>query len=268
MPHRARRLCRGECWRAAAASGCPLIASLQFLGYAKELLGTSNDLGLGQPTPIRPLSEALGSSPLYYLINETTPSAASFDGRAVVDALRSTLSTEQQGQLIEYTSDAELGFACPQSFAGRSDCFAAFSVDAITLQDSRPAVNYTLRFNGAGLTVVRAPDNDGDYERTGLPLQNALDRAIMQVSLGLSDAQLADIPVPLEQPFSRQTNAEEDEDKRLQFLSGMRESAGWAVRARADPAAQHPFLCWRLAFSSSACRITCRRASRASAVAA
>ena len=58
-------------------------------------------------------------------------------------------------------------------------------------------------------------------ERYILPVQLALDRAILQLSANLSFAQASALLDPLEQPFTRQNNAQQDESKRISLLRGI-----------------------------------------------
>ncbi|SJX63695.1 related to ATP-binding cassette, sub-family A [Sporisorium reilianum f. sp. reilianum] len=190
------------------------IAYYVFLGEAKNFFNTTNDLGLGQPAPVRLLSESLNSKPFYWLDKSASAAGSKFSAQQIIDVVLDGLQPGQRSLVRKVANDEELGFACPQAFNGLSPCFGAISFSNITAQGS---VSYTLR-QDPGLNRVKVSTNTGDAEIRTFPMQFAIDSAILQLN-GATASFYAQ--PPLEQPYSLQTNAEQSESQRRGFLGGV-----------------------------------------------
>ena len=201
------------------------IAYYIFLGEAKNFLITSNDLGLGDAVSVRPLADTL-SSPLYWLQNTNTSTqgaAAPFGAAEVMDVIISAMPADKQSLIRRVESDIDLGLACPQAFNGLSSCFGAVEFTNFTSAGQNLAnVAYNLRFD-PGLDRVEVSTNTGDAEKRILPLQWAVDSAIIQLNGGRSfaEAQQPD-GLPRERPFTEETNEEQSERQRTGFLDSVR----------------------------------------------
>ncbi|SAM83294.1 related to ATP-binding cassette, sub-family A [Ustilago bromivora] len=189
------------------------IAYYIFLGYAKNFFNTTNDLGLGQPVPIRRLSDGL-TNPIYWLDSSTSTVQSRFSSQQIMDIVLDGLQPSQRSLVRRVSDGTELGLACPQAFNGLSSCFGAVEFSDITEQGS---VTYTLRLD-PGLNRVRVSTNKSDAETRTLPLQFAIDAAILQLD-GAPAASYSQ--PPLQQPYSNQTNAEQAESQRRGFLGGV-----------------------------------------------
>lgn len=189
------------------------IAYYVFLGEAKNFFNTTNDLGLGQPVPVRRLSDGL-RNPIYWLDSRTQTADSRFSAQQVIDVVLDSLRPEQRSLVRRVDSDSDLGLACPQAFNGLSSCFGAVEFSNISAQGS---VAYTLRLD-PGLNRVKVSTNSGDAERRTLPLQFAIDAAILQLNGAPASAYAQP---PLEQPYSQQTNAQQAESQRRGFLGGV-----------------------------------------------
>ncbi|SNX85939.1 related to ATP-binding cassette, sub-family A [Melanopsichium pennsylvanicum] len=189
------------------------IAYYIFLGEAKNFFNTTNDLGLGQPATIRRLANDL-HNPVYWLDTRTSTTASRFSAQQIFDLVLEGLEPNQHSLIRQVQNEEELGLACPQAFNGLSSCFGAVEISDITAAGS---VVYTLRFD-PGLNRVKVSTNSGDAETRTLPLQFAVDSAILQ--LNGAPASTYD-QVPLEQPYTIQTNAEQAESQRRGFLGGV-----------------------------------------------
>jgi ATP-binding cassette subfamily A (ABC1) protein 3 len=165
-----------------------------------------------------------GATPLYWA------SAPGLDTRAnpaltpaaIVAQLTAGFSPAQRAGVVQVGDPGDIAGKCPQNFNGFSECFAAVVFNAFPLSaglngtsaggasrtnTTSPApgpanaVNYTLRADG-GLYHIDVRGRS-DYERRVLPLQRALDGAITRLAANAS------VPVPLEWPFTRETNAQQ-----------------------------------------------------------
>ncbi|CDW98767.1 hypothetical protein, partial [Sporisorium scitamineum] len=132
----------------------------------------------------------------------------------IIDVVLDGLQPGQRSLVRQAANDEELGFACPQSFNGLSPCFGAISFSNITAQGS---VSYVLR-QDPGLTRVKVSSNRGDAETRTFPMQFAIDSAILQLN-GATSSFYAQ--TPLEQPYTLQTNAQQSESQRRDFLGGV-----------------------------------------------
>ncbi|KAJ1022457.1 hypothetical protein NDA16_003446 [Ustilago loliicola] len=189
------------------------IAYYVFLGEAKNFFNTTNDLGLGEPAPIRRFSDDL-TKPIYWLDSSTSTTQSRFSSRQIMDVVLDGLQPSQRSLVRQVRDGQELGLACPQAFNGLSSCFGAVEFSDITEQGS---VTYTLRLD-PGLNRVRVSTNRGDAETRTLPLQFAIDAAILQLNGAPTESYSQP---PLEQPYSIQTNAEQAESQRRGFLGGV-----------------------------------------------
>ncbi len=135
------------------------IAYYVFLGEAKNFFNTTNDLGLGQPVPVRRLSDGL-RNPIYWLDSRTQTADSRFSAQQVIDVVLDSLRPEQRSLVRRVDSDSDLGLACPQAFNGLSSCFGAVEFSNISAQGS---VAYTLRLD-PGLNRVKVSTNSGDAE--------------------------------------------------------------------------------------------------------
>jgi ATP-binding cassette, subfamily A (ABC1), member 3 len=102
--------------------------------------------------------------------------------------------------------------SCQQNFNGFSECWASVIFDDIT---GFTGVNYTIRAD-AGLRYIDVFGHTSDVEQRVLPLQWALDSAI--ISLKTGDA----VATPQSLPFTEETNADQAKNFRLSYISGIK----------------------------------------------
>ncbi len=210
------------------------VAYYAFLVYTQSFLTTSNDLGLGTPAPIKSLAESfsLRSGPFYWIDSTSTSDAgagAGADGvtpAAIIERFAEQLELSQRSRIQQIATPRDLAFACPQTFVGLSPCFGAVQFNSLQSASGSSTgglrANYTLRFD-PGLITVRVSTHSSDVEKYHLPVQLALDRSLLSVTRGISFEQAAQLLDPLEQPFTRSTNAEQNEQKRISLLQGINE---------------------------------------------
>jgi ATP-binding cassette subfamily A (ABC1) protein 3 len=79
-------------------------------------------------------------------------------------------------------------------------------------------VNYTIRAD-TGLSYINVEKHTGDLELRVLPLQWALDEAIITLSRGSNGS----FNSPQEWPFTRSTNEEQTRNIRLAYVTAIRE---------------------------------------------
>ncbi|KAG1886233.1 hypothetical protein F4604DRAFT_1675882 [Suillus subluteus] len=119
-------------------------------------------------------------------------------------------------QVMQVATPADIPTQCPQNFDLTSQCFAgiAFNYLPMNATDTTP-INYTISAD-AGLVYVNVISHTSDFETRILPLQWALDQAIIELRSG------QEVLTPMEWPYSQETNQEQATAMRLSFIRGIR----------------------------------------------
>ncbi|QRV97372.1 ABC transporter [Ceratobasidium sp. AG-Ba] len=182
-----------------------------FFGYASEFLSRPNNLGFGSAVPIVSLADTWKTDTIYYVdATGANPSRVPSFISTLVSS--SNLSPGQQSRLKPLESRDAIQRACPSNFNLVSECFAVLVFDYLPSgrDDSRP-MNYTMRIDG-GRTAVDVEKHTSDFERVTLPVQWAVDKAVMQL-LGATN-----VPTPREWPYTQESNEEAKLNRRLSYL--------------------------------------------------
>ncbi|KAF8079136.1 hypothetical protein FPV67DRAFT_1467643 [Lyophyllum atratum] len=187
-----------------------------FLAVAQIFLNKPNKFGIGEPISVFSLQEQFdGGSTLIW--------ADGTDGRSIpsptdiMNHITASFTHAQLNAVKKVGSPADIPFACPQNFNFLSECFAAIAFNDIPANTSTgKPVNYTIRAD-AGLAFIDVPGHTSDFEKRVLPLQWAIDQAIIQLKTGVK------LPTPLEWPYTKESNEEQSERIRLSYVRGIRE---------------------------------------------
>jgi len=107
---------------------------------------------------------------------------------------------------------ADVPMSCQENFSGFSECWAAVIFSDI---NGFTGVNYTIRAD-AGLRYINVFSHSSDVEQRVLPLQWALDSAIISLRTG------DDVAPPQSLPFTKTTNADQSKNIRLSYISGIK----------------------------------------------
>ncbi|CAG7851662.1 ABC transporter A family member 6 AltName: Full=ABC transporter ABCA.6 [Serendipita indica DSM 11827] len=181
-----------------------------FLATAQFFLIKPNNLGVGQPQSIVSLESAFKSGYNFYWVDATNGSATP-SPRDIMDRVTANFSPWQKSLVHQLDSPQDIDPQCQQNFNGFSECFAAVIFDDIT---GFSGVNYTIRAD-AGLRYVNVDKHNSDVELRVLPLQWALDSAIIQLRAGRF------VQPPQELPFTQRTNKEQTEFIRKVYIGGI-----------------------------------------------
>lgn len=171
---------------------------------------------MGNPTSILSLRTQFdGSSPLIWA--DGTDGTSSPSPTAVMAHITASFSSKQLSGVRKVASPSDIPSQCPQNFNLLSECFAAVAFNDIPANGSaaRP-VNYTIRAD-AGLGHIDVIKHTSDFELRILPLQWAIDQAIVELKTGIQ------LPTPLEWPYTQETNGEQQTAIRLSFVRGVRQ---------------------------------------------
>ncbi|KAF9004918.1 P-loop containing nucleoside triphosphate hydrolase protein [Hymenopellis radicata] len=156
-----------------------------FLAVAQIFLSKPNNNGIGNSIPI-------------------------YDLQRTFDAGTTLIGLMEQAAQLE--SPEDIPSACPQNFNLFSECFAAIAFNSIS---ALGPINYTIRAD-AGIAHIDVVKHTSDFELRILPLQWAIDKAIIELRTG------EEVQTPIQWPFTQVTNAEQDRDIRLSYIRGLR----------------------------------------------
>ncbi|THH18622.1 hypothetical protein EW146_g2403 [Bondarzewia mesenterica] len=187
-----------------------------FLAVAQVFLNRPNSYGVGSFIPVYNLSQTFDGSLTLVWADGTNGTTGFVTPDDIMSHITRGFSAKQLRAIKKVDSPDDIAAACPQNFNLYSECYAAVAFDFIPpLNNSQSlSVNYTLRGDG-GLYHVDVKRHRGDFELRILPLQWAVDQAIIELRTGRQTT------TPLEWPFTQMTNEEEDRDIRLSYINGI-----------------------------------------------
>lgn len=186
-----------------------------FLAVAQLFLTKPSNFGIGSPISVFSLTEVL--EPDFALLwadgtdGTSVPSPAS-----IIARITQNFTTSQSAAVRQLDSPDDIPAACPQNFNLFSECFAAIAFYDIPANGSATnPINYTIRAD-AGLAHIDVVKHSSDFEKRILPLQWAIDQAIIELHTGER------VPTPFQWPFTQETNEERDTRTRLSYIRGLR----------------------------------------------
>ncbi|KAJ7157322.1 hypothetical protein C8R46DRAFT_1040351 [Mycena filopes] len=191
-----------------------------FLAVAKKFLLKPNNYGIGSPIPVYSLQQQFHDAGTLVWADATDGSSQPSPADIMARITRG-FSDTQLGAVKKASSATQLPFECPQNFNGFSECYAGvvfydIPANSTSTNPLTSAVNYTILAD-SGLFHIDVVRHSSDFEMRVLPLQWAVDQAIIELRTGVT------VPTPLEWPFTNETNEEQDKRTRLSFIRGIRE---------------------------------------------
>ncbi|KAJ7508422.1 hypothetical protein B0H11DRAFT_2304369 [Mycena galericulata] len=184
-----------------------------FLAVAKDFLLKPNNYGIGNPIPVFSLQQQFQDAGTLVWADATDGNSQP-SPTEIMARITNGFSDSQLGAVKKASSGAQLPFECPQNFNGFSECYAA--VIFYDIPPSPEPVNYTILAD-SGLFHIDVVRHKSDFETRVLPLQWAVDQAIIELRTGVT------VATPLEWPFTNETNEEQSTRTRLSFVRGIRE---------------------------------------------
>jgi ATP-binding cassette, subfamily A (ABC1), member 3 len=180
------------------------IAFLVLLLNIKNLILGNGGYGVGSPSPVLSLADAMaGSNKLVFV----QPPGLGADVASVVDQITGPLDGKQ---IVYLTDPNDLLTTCRQSLHGNSDCFAAvvFNDSPMSIGGNSKGVwSYTLHADNTknGFTF-HVNQHNNDQDTTFLPLQVALENAMTNSTV-----------IPNTYMFTTISQAQEEINKREQY---------------------------------------------------
>ncbi|KAJ3722293.1 P-loop containing nucleoside triphosphate hydrolase protein [Lentinula raphanica] len=186
-----------------------------FLAVAQLFLIKPNNYGIGNPIPVYRLQDRFdGSISLVWADGTNSSSTGGITPTDIISHISTNFSTTQRNAIRKVASPSDIPSECPQNFNLFSECFAAVAFFDLPSPGSG-SINYTILADG-GLVHIDVVKHTSDFEERILPLQWAIDQAIVELQTGVQ------LPTPLEWPFSQETNEEQSTDIRLSYIRGLR----------------------------------------------
>ncbi|KAI0076833.1 P-loop containing nucleoside triphosphate hydrolase protein [Panus rudis PR-1116 ss-1] len=186
-----------------------------FLAVAQLFLNKPNNYGLGTAVPVKELKDVFDGS-ITLIWADGTNGTSTPAPQDIMNHITSGFTDRQLSAVKKVDSPDAIPAVCPQNFNLFSECFAAVAFNSFPSNASDPQpINYTIRADG-GLFHIDVTRHTSDYEERILPLQWAVDQAIIELRTG------AQVPIPLEWPFTQETNDEQFTDIRLSYIRGLR----------------------------------------------
>ena len=155
---------------------------IAFLSYARNLFIPPSEYGIGTSTPIRTLAQGLqgatGARNTVAFVNN------GFTGGAIDQVIDDLVrQVEAAGRTpVRLDRDTKLLDTCPSTLRGSSTCYGAVVFAGSPTEGAGDIWNYTIRADGAFGSKVIAANSDNEVQIYLLPLQRAVDAAIVRVS--------------------------------------------------------------------------------------
>lgn len=188
--------------------------------YARYLFIPPSVYGIGDPTPVRGLSQALdlvsGGRDKLVFVN------SGFSGGAIESVIDRVINETGAfaGKVEILSQEDDLLTTCRNSIRGTSTCIAGAVFFSSPSEGADGRWNYSIRADGGLATKIVTDSSKNDVEIYLLPLQHAIDRAISQVESGNG----GDTSIPAtvdEYPYTSMTKEERQRDIRTRYMGGI-----------------------------------------------
>lgn len=220
-----------------------------FLAYARNLFIPPSKFGIGDPSPVRSLGNALraatgGRDRVAFVNNEHTGG----DIEKVINLVAGGVRAE--GRIVEILSTEEqLLSTCRNTLRGNSRCYGAAVFYASPSEGPGNMWNYSLRADGGLGFKILVKSEANDVQVYPLPLQHAIDFAIASSNQTINQSAL---PSQVNEfPFTDKNQKEREDNLRTRFMGGQ-----YSWNSNAQPTStdliKQSLIFWRLpTFSAS-----------------
>ncbi|KAJ7881460.1 hypothetical protein B0H13DRAFT_2049321, partial [Mycena leptocephala] len=174
-----------------------------FLGESQGFLKRRGDYGLGEPAPVRSLKQEFRAGSLMWV--DATDGNSHPSPSEIMASITTGFSTSQLNAVRKVSTPAEMVAQCPQNFRGFSTCYGGIVFNDLPRNNASAPINYTL-IADYGLNRIDVSHHTGDFQTRVMPLQWAVDQAIIEIRTGVA------VSTPLDWGFTMTTNAEQNVD--------------------------------------------------------
>ncbi|EQL35487.1 hypothetical protein BDFG_02714 [Blastomyces dermatitidis ATCC 26199] len=192
-----------------------------FLSYSGNLFFPSSQFGIGEPRPVRTLSNAIdgasGGRNRIVLVN------SGFSG-GEIDLVIKNVTAPLRDLDIEvktFQTENELRTECRGSFRGSSRCICAAVFYASPSEGSGGRWNYSIRADGVLGTKINTKAGDNDAQIYTLPLQHSIDFAISRLGALKSSNGGSSSKTIFEYPFTARTHEQQQDDIHSKYMNNV-----------------------------------------------
>ncbi|KAE8139449.1 hypothetical protein BDV38DRAFT_291459 [Aspergillus pseudotamarii] len=192
-----------------------------FISYARNLFIEPATYGIGNPTPLQPLSETLhvitgGRDKLVFVHNGLVGGPIEKVISSVTDSIQ---PNQDQVQPHLLSSESELQELCRTSLSGVSTCIAAAVFYSSPTEGPHGIWNYSIRTDAALGAGIHVDSHENDQESYLLPFQHSIDRAIAQANASTDQNALPD--EIMEYPFTSLTQEGRRNEIRVNYMGAI-----------------------------------------------
>ncbi|KAI9791584.1 MAG: hypothetical protein M1816_003670 [Peltula sp. TS41687] len=195
------------------------VAFMIFLTSARNLFGRNSYYGVGQSSPIRSLSTAMGivknDRNILALVN------SGFVGGDIDKVIEQVAAPVRRdgGTVRLLQTPEELLDTCRSSLNAVSNCYGAAIFHSSPDEGDGGLWNYTLRADGALGLKIDTRGSRNDAELYGIPLQHAIDSAIASINATINSSALPD--EVREYPFTSRNQQQNNEFVRDRYMNAI-----------------------------------------------
>ena len=193
------------------------LAIVLIVSFAQEFFNAPQHFGTGTPSPILSLKEALSrSSPARDTVAFVIPSDSHSEIRDVYKVLSDQINQVSGKKAVSLVDEDALQPTCKTSHNGASRCYGAvvFRTSPHYPQQGGDW-NYTLRADRSLGNLFNVQNQKNDAQVYTLPLQQAVDQAIISSSPGSGRK---DMPEIQQYPFTVETEEKRQKDTHQNYI--------------------------------------------------
>ena len=187
------------------------------VAYSQYFFNPNQRFGVGHPSPILSLPDAIshaGAGRDTVVFVDSGFSGG--DISAVIDEVSSPFRHARK-KVIILNNQSDVDDVCVSSERGSSNCFAAaIFISSATEPKISPVWNYTLRADESLGGTVNVDSHYNDAQVFLLPLQAAIDRAILERTSNSNKDAISEVR---QYPYTTETEKKHEEDNRLNYLN-------------------------------------------------
>ena len=187
--------------------------------YSRNLFIPPSVYGIGEPTPVRSLGDALdlvsGGRDKLVLVN------SGFTGGDIEQVINNIAEPARQaGTQVEFiANEVDLANICRNSLRGTSSCIAAAVFYSSPTEGQDGGWNYSIRADGALGSKIVVDSDTNDVEIYALPLQHAIDSAIAGLN---TSSDVTPLPSEVQEyPYTSRTAEERRDNIRIRYMGAI-----------------------------------------------
>jgi ATP-binding cassette subfamily A (ABC1) protein 3 len=195
------------------------VVFIAFLAYARNLFIPPSVYGIGEPSPVLSLTNALdlvtGGRDKLVFVN------GGFTGGDIEQVIVNVAAPLRDSgkQIVTLNQEEELLSLCRNSLRGTSTCIAAAVFFSSPSEGPGGRWNYSIRADGGLDSKIVTDSTKNDVQIYALPLQHSVDFAIARLN---STVDQANLPDEVQQyPYTSETRKQREDNIRVRYMGGI-----------------------------------------------